>query len=220
MQDTLEKNELNEIPASSELSEQQKKIKEAENKVAAMFAGAKTQSKQRRKKHDDFSSFELPNISTFPKQPVSTDKTVSLKKSLTEEPSEQLNNTENQETAPISDEALPSPNISEKDNTEKTAEEKLAELFASSSSENKKQGSFASLVKEITALECVSLLLFVLTMNSQMEGIALFAILLPALLGISYRIVKKQLSLREAVSQCRLHIILSCFSFICVILSV
>ena len=49
---------------------------------------------------------------------------------------------------------------------------------------------------------------------------SLFAVLLPVIVGIGYRVVKQQIPLLEAISKCKLHIGATVFFFICIIFSV
>ena len=281
MQDRFDKNEGNDLSntpeqpvqnealSSSGQDEQQQRIREAEEKVAAMFASAKSQTKRPGKRRSSTASNEiLPSSGAdlfmdsskrsekkvteilasknLPKSDAETEEKSIFSDEVLfpespDEPTDKVKDAEEKvaamfasaRSAANSDRKmisnlfpgeLPAPSDdTEKNDKIREAEKKLDELLASSGYQDdaqKKSKSFALLVWEIIALEFFSILLFILTMNSEMQGLSLFAILMPALVGIGYRIIKKQLSLREAASECKLHIIISCFFFLCVILSV
>ncbi|MBO4494150.1 MAG: hypothetical protein J5724_07170 [Ruminococcus sp.] len=116
--------------------------------------------------------------------------------------------------------------------TEATAEKekleaadiKLTELFAYADAEKTmggKKNSFSLLVREVMILELISMVLFFICMSAELPGpLSFFAVLLPVIWGIGYRVYSKGMPLREAISKCKLHIVFFCFFFMCILLSV
>ena len=103
------------------------------------------------------------------------------------------------------------------------AEERAAAIlsFEGSSKEGVKHKSGAAyLAIELLILEIIAFILFFATYSSEsLGGLGLIAMLMPAIVGILIRMFRDQLSLMEAVSKCKFHIILSCFFLVCVMLS-
>ena len=121
------------------------------------------------------------------------------------------------------DEILPSSGTDEKKLSPQEAEEKIAEILtlASNSQKSKEKGTLSSLVFELTGLELLSFFLFFASMPSGVPGpLTPIAILLPVIAGIGIRIFRRQLTLREAVSNCKPHLILCAFFYICLLFSV
>ena len=106
----------------------------------------------------------------------------------------------------------------------KEAKEQAADILAyglAPKTDKKQISSFAKSVREIILLELVSLALFFLSLKDGIpSNFSLFAILLPALVGIGSRLLVQKLSLKEAVLKCKWHIILTFFIFICIVLSI
>lgn len=241
--------ELGGAEDSSEEDEQLRKKREAEERVAKMFANAKTQSKRPKKKSSSMTYSDVPIAS----RPAVRKEAV---KAETEEP---LGETIHESVAPsaetptISDKqeklreaeekvakmfaesstsgkrdmkslcSLPPAETAEQQEKNKTAEDKLAEIFAAAEAQknSSKKGRFGSLVTEILILEVVSLFLFFITMNKEAPSFfSLFTVLLPVIVGIGYRVLKQQLTLLEAISRCKLHIAATVFFFLCIIFSV
>lgn len=105
----------------------------------------------------------------------------------------------------------------------KEAENKAAAILAFEGSKAegaKHKNGAAYLALELIILEIIAFILFFATFRSEeWGGVGLIAMLMPAIAGILMRMFKDQLSLRESVSKCKLHIILSCFFLVCVMLS-
>ena len=103
------------------------------------------------------------------------------------------------------------------------AEERAAAIleFEGSKKEGVKQRNGAAyLAIELLILEIIAFFLFFATFRSEeWGGVGLIAMLMPAIVGILMRMFRDQLSLKDAVSKCKLHIILSCFFLVCVMLS-
>ena len=121
------------------------------------------------------------------------------------------------------DEILPSSGTDEKKLSPQEAEEKIAEILtlASNSQKIKEKGTLSSLVFELTVLELLSFFLFFASMSSGVPGpLTPIAILLPVIVGIGIRVFRQQLTLREAVSNCKPHLILCAFFYICLLFSV
>lgn len=103
------------------------------------------------------------------------------------------------------------------------AEQKAAAIlnFDSSISSGKPKSSSVYLGVEIIILEVIAFFLFFVTFHSEtLGGISIFAMLLPAIFGILYRMFRHQISFKDAVMKCRLHIGISCLFLVCVMLSV
>lgn len=84
----------------------------------------------------------------------------------------------------------------------------------------KHKNGAAYLALELLILEIIAFILFFATYSSEIfGGLGLVAMLMPAIVGILMRMFKDQLSLKEAVSKCKLHIGLSCFFLVCIMLS-
>ena len=104
-----------------------------------------------------------------------------------------------------------------------TAEEKVAEMLAMADSgkhRKKNKGfSLSSVAAEVLILEFISVFVYFLSLRVHIpDSIVLLAVLMPVIVGIGARMAKQQLTLREAASKCRLHIILTCFVLVCIIL--
>ncbi|MCR4639065.1 hypothetical protein [Ruminococcus sp.] len=105
----------------------------------------------------------------------------------------------------------------------KKAEDKAASIlsFDGAASSGKPKNSIAYLGIEIIALECAAFFLFFATFHSEtLGGVSLIFMLLPAVFGILYRMFKYQIGFKDAVSKCKIHIGISCFFLVCVMLSV
>lgn len=238
--------------AASQEDEQMRKKREAEEKVAKMFASAKTPNKRAKKKASGMTYSDVPIApkAAVQKAAAKTEELrhVSEKTEENSAPSEGVPTADDAVSgeeklraaeekvakmfadASISDKrdikslcSLPSAESPEQQEKNKTAEDKLEKIFAAAEVEkaSSKKSSFSALVTEIFVLEFISLLLFFITMRSEMaSGISLIAVLLPVIVGVGYRVLKQQLTLLEAISGCKLHIGVTCFFFLCIILSV
>lgn len=246
--DNMQENdmELGGAEDTSEEDEQLRKKREAEERVAKMFANAKTQSKRPNKKSSSMTYSDVP-LPAVKKETVRTE-------------TEELSGEINQKSAELSAEApteadkqeklreaeekvakmfaesstsgkldmkslcsLPPAETAEQQEKNKIAEDRLAEIFAAAEAtkNSSKKGRFGSLVTEIVILEFISLFLFFITMNKESPSFfSLFAVLLPVIVGIGYRVVKQQLPLLEAISRCKLHIGATVFFFLCIIFSI
>ena len=235
----------------SEEDEQLRRKREAEEKVAKMFASAKTPNKRAKKKGSSMTYSDVP---------------IALKTTVqkTAEKTEELNpvsEKQKEETAvtaetPTADDAvsgeeklraaeekveklfaeasisekrdikslcsLPPAETAEQQEKNRNAEARLEEIFSAAAAEKDSlnKDSFSSLVMEVVILEAVSLVLFFITMHYEMDAISLLAVLLPVIAGIGYRVVRRQFTLKEAASKCKLHIAVTIFFFICIIASV
>ena len=119
---------------------------------------------------------------------------------------------------------IPEPEENEPPKSElQKAEENAAAIlsFEGSSKEGVKHKSGAAyLAIELLVLEIIAFILFFATYRSEsFGGFGLIAMLMPIIVGILMRMFKDQLSLKEAVSKCKFHIILSCFFLVCIMLS-
>lgn len=244
--------ELGAAPDTADEDEQLRKKREAEEKVAKMFANAKTQSKRPKKKASSMTYSDVPIASRTEVQKENgmseADKVPEeIKLESAASPAEAAN------AADIADKqekireaeakvakmfaesgtsgkldmknlcSLPTAETPEQQEKNKTAEDRLAEIFAAAEAQKNslKKGRFGSLVTEILILELISLFLFFVTMNNESPSFfSLFAVLMPAIVGIGYRVVKQQLPLIEAISKCKLHIGATVFFFLCIIFSV
>ena len=84
----------------------------------------------------------------------------------------------------------------------------------------KHKNGAAYLALELIILEIIAFMLFFATFRSEeWGGVGLIAMLMPAIVGILMRMFKDQLSLKESVSKCKLHIGLSCLFLVCIMLS-
>ena len=123
-----------------------------------------------------------------------------------------------------SGETLSAAEQSENTLTPQEAEEKIAEIFAlagNSQKNSKKMSGISGIAYELTVLELLSFSLFLASMASGGPGpFTLIAILLPVIVGVGDRVLRKQYSLLEALSKCKPHIILSALFYICLLLSV
>ena len=124
----------------------------------------------------------------------------------------------------VSDEVLEAPEGSAEKEKLETADKKLTELFAYADAEKMsagKKNSLSLLVREVMILEIISMVLFFICMAAELPGpLSFFAVLLPVIWGIGYRVYSKDMPLREAISKCKLHIVFFCFFFVCILLSV
>ncbi|MBR0512393.1 MAG: hypothetical protein IJJ81_07475 [Ruminococcus sp.] len=104
----------------------------------------------------------------------------------------------------------------------KEAENQAAAILAfdGSKSSGKEKSPVSYLAVEIIALEFLAFFLFFVTYSSEdFGGLGLIAMLLPPIIGILYRMFRYQLSLKEAFMKCRIHIVISCFFLVCIMLS-
>ena len=112
---------------------------------------------------------------------------------------------------------------SELKDSRQAAVDKVAEMISSASAENeleKKKPKLSDSSGEIVLLEFVSFIIFIVTYNSNVpEIIPLIAVFLPVIAGIGGRALLQQLTLREAAAKCKMHIIITCFFFVCITLS-
>ena len=123
----------------------------------------------------------------------------------------------------VPDEALVNSEASDEKEKLEAADKKLTELFAYADAEKNagKKSGLSMLVREVMILELISMVLFFICMTSELPGpLSLFAILLPVIWGIGYRVYRKGMPLREAISKCKLHIVFFCFFFMCILMSV
>ncbi|WP_455528986.1 hypothetical protein [Ruminococcus sp.] len=236
------------VQTVSEEDEQLRRKREAEERVAKMFASAKTPSKRCKEKGSSMTCSDVPIASkavlqktsakTEDIRPIIEKKQISaaslVEASAAAEEEEKLKAAEEKigkmfADASISDKrdikslcSLPPAENDEQQEKNRNAEARLEELFSAAEAERNSlyKDSFASLVMEVVVLEAVSLVLFFITMHYEMDVLSLFAVLLPVIAGIGYRVVKHQLTLMEAVSKCKLHIAATVFIFICIIASV
>lgn len=190
---------------SSEFLSQKFSYDEAQKKVDAIFASARSQRKPRKSMGDSILSREiLPYPKTDEKQYNSASDGIFAG------------------TRPLSKAENSSLSGETQDNFSEAAE-KAAEIFARAGTEEKAAGKSAlsSLVTELVILEIISLIIFIFSLVNDLPGVlSLFAVFMPVIAGIGYRVLGRQLSLQEAVSKCRPHIILSCLFFVCALLSV
>ena len=200
----------------SELSEKTDKQKEAEAKVAAMFASASAGKKQPKKKHIMLSSKDV----------VPSVKLPETKKSKENGFAEILNRAAVKENIEKKDDdSTENPVSAEPKNKQEEAEEKVAAMFADAAAQNphgkSKGGRLPDLGTEIVILEFISIIMFFTGQKYDETGvISLFAVLMPTFVGIGYRILFRQLTLQESFSKCKLHIFITCFFFICIMMSV
>lgn len=112
---------------------------------------------------------------------------------------------------------------SEPKDSRQVAVDKVAEMISSASAANeleKKKPKLSDSSGEIVLLEFISFIIFIVTYNSNVpEIIPLVAVFLPVIAGIGGRILLQQLTLREAAAKCKMHIIITCFFFVCITLS-
>ncbi len=190
---------------SSEFINQKLSYDEAQKKVDAIFASARSQRKPRKTSGDSILSREiLPYSKTDEKQYGSAADGIfagagQLKKAKDSSLSDGTKDSSNE------------------------AMEKAAEIFAIAGAQEKssKKNGLSSLVKELVILEFISLIIFIFSLANDLPGgLSLFAVFMPVIAGIGYRMFFRQLSLQEAVSKCRPHIVLSCLFFLCALLSV
>ena len=197
MQDKLEQNERTVKAAAP--AEHKMTAQEAEDKVAEMFASARS---KRDKKYDVRRHSEADVSFHNPENEISELYALaggSKKDSADEE-------------SLSADAAELSP---------EEAEMKVDMIFAEAlASETQTKGSSIP-AGEVAVLAFFSFFLFLFSMSSGSPGpLSLIAILLPVLFGMGYRVLKKRMSLREAASKCRIHIFITVFFYICVLLSV
>ena len=105
----------------------------------------------------------------------------------------------------------------------KEAEDKAAAILSfepSSVKSAKKTGDTVNVGMEVLVLEAIALLFFFLCMKAGLDGAALIAVLMPAIYGILSRMLFRQLTLREAVSKSKFHILMTAVLLICIIASV
>ncbi|MBR6967396.1 MAG: hypothetical protein IKH78_02585 [Ruminococcus sp.] len=111
----------------------------------------------------------------------------------------------------------------EKEERELTPEEKVAEMFALAGEPKRKKKSgtgLSSLGAEVFILEFISVFIYFLSLRASVPDlVVLLAVLMPVIVGIGVRVLKQQLTLKEAVSKCKLHIALTSFFLLCIILS-
>lgn len=142
------------------------------------------------------------------------------KKSEKIEKSELIGNITETIEPPVHEEILPASIDSEHKDEYKEAQEKAAAILnftASADKSTKVKSETSAVAMELIVLEIISIMLFLVSMNSMSGGILSFiAVILPVMVGVGYRILAKQLSLREAVSKCKLHIVISCILFVCI----
>lgn len=191
---------------------------EAEKKVAEMFALASSSNKNdKKKKKEKASSIEIFTPYSPPETQASFSKTDNCDTSKKEIKSKKEDI--------VNEKVMSLTKLTESELKPDEAEKKVAELFAVASTQNphsKSKGSNLSDTSlEIIILELISILLFAAARSSDTLWVfSPVAIFLPVLLGIGYRLYKYQCTLKEAASRCKLHMIISTFFYICVILSV
>ncbi|MBR6394248.1 MAG: hypothetical protein IKS13_05460 [Ruminococcus sp.] len=212
----MQDNDKNTNP--SKAPEQKLTPEEAEKKVAEMFALASPSNKNdKKKKKEKASSNETFTPYNLPETQASLSKTDNYSTSK-KEPKSKKEDIVNEKVMSLT-------KLTESELKPDEAEKKIAELFAVASTQNphsKSKGSNLSDTSlEIIILELISILLFAAARNSDTLWVfSPVAIFLPVLLGIGYRIYRYQYTLKEAASRCKLHMVISAFFYICVILSV
>ena len=220
--------------ASSELSAQTDKRQEALDKVTQMLEAAKAENSRTKKKkpkksaepfkkNEEFTPF-MPTEKKLYSQ-AAVDKVTEMldsaraankhyiKKDKPEQFAEQIIKYETE-----SDKVE-----SEPKDSRQAAVDKVAEMISSASAANeleKKKPKLSDSSGEIVLLEFISFIIFIVTYNSNVpEIIPLIAVFLPVIAGIGGRILLHRLTLREAAAKCRMHIIITCFFFVCITLS-
>ena len=211
----------------SEEDEQLRRKREAEERVAKMFASAKTPNKRGKKKGSSMTYSDVPIASKAAVQKAAAKteelKPVSEKIQENAAPSEEAATAADKEEklkaaeekigkmfaeASISEKrdikslcSLPPAETDEQQEKNRDAEARLEEIFSAAEAERNSmhKDSFASLVMEVVVLEAVSLVLFFITMHYEMDVLSLFAVLLPVIAGIGYRAVRHQAASRASV---------------------
>ncbi|MBR4626338.1 MAG: hypothetical protein IKO47_01290 [Ruminococcus sp.] len=191
---------------------------EAEDRVAAMLNSARSARKPaRREKRSQPRVIDLP-------QPVlreiehTSDKD-SIKPVL---PAEEAVSAEKTSDETIEEISVHS-EIPDHELTPEEAEEKVAEMLAvaQTSKRSSKSRGMSGEASEIILLELISFSLFFICIKSRkLLDFAPAAIFLPVIIGIGYRLVFRQLTLKEAASRCKPHMILSAFFYLMLLLSV
>ena len=136
------------------------------------------------------------------------------------------------QNAPDEATASPEPKLKDAINGEKSqphkdslteAEEEasaILEFNGSNNSDGKAKNTVSYLAVELLILEIIAFIIFFATFRSEeWGGVGLIAMLMPAIVGILIRMFKDQLSLKEAVSKCKVHIGVSCLFLVCIMLS-
>ena len=215
MQKKSENNEINDILTGTE---QKLSRQEAEDKVAEMFAAAKTQPKNSKKKEKrSESDSEAAERAYFAgeseKEPAGLFSRETLSMLRGKNKADEVN---------IED-SLDISKLAEQELTREEAEEKIANVFAAASAgKTHRSGAGTSgLGLELALLESLSFFLFIASMRSGIPGpFSPVAIFLPVIFGVAYRMVSKQLNLLEALSKCKPHIFISVFFYICLLVSI
>ena len=124
---------------------------------------------------------------------------------------------------PVQEEILPASIDDEHIDEYKEAKEKAAAILnftAPADKSDKNKSETSAVAMELMVLEIISIMLFIVSMSSMSGGpLSFIAVILPVMVGVGYRMLAKQLSLREAVSKCKLHIVISCILFVCIALA-
>lgn len=219
-----ERPDLNEFNGASPDSEHKMSRQEAEDKVAEMFAAAKTQTKQSKKKEsrsesDYEADFEAAERAYFSGE--SLEEPAGL---FSRETFSKLRG-RNKEDDMQSEEAVSIDELVGQELTPEEAEDKVAKMFAVASAKSprlKSKGAGSSgLGLELAILESLSLFLFIASMSSGVPGpMTPAVILMPVPLGVGYRMLTQQMNLLEALSKCKAHIFIAAFFYLCLLLSI
>lgn len=187
---------------------------EALDKVNEMFAAARAAGKQPKKKKtvsapEKEATENVPLFSAKPEKKESyqeaVDKVTEMlavpKNTNKPDPSEK---SETSEGAEVQDGA-------EQADSRQEAVDRVAEMFdkaiAANGKRKKSSSDMSSASMEIIVLEVISILFFIFSMNSSLpEVVSLIAVFMPAIVGIFSRMLLQQLTLKDAVSKCKLHI--------------
>ncbi|MCR5601566.1 MAG: hypothetical protein K6G33_12585 [Ruminococcus sp.] len=173
---------------------------EALDKVNEMFAAARAAGKQPKKKK----TVSAP-------EPVVQEKAESVfeKPQKNESYQEAVDKVTEMLSAPKNDNSKTEDG--EQADSRQEAVDRVAEMFDKAIAANgkrKKSGSdMSSASMEIIVLEVISILFFIFSINSSLpEVVSLIAVFMPAIVGIISRMLLQQLTLKDAVSKCKLHI--------------
>ncbi|MCR4793843.1 MAG: hypothetical protein K5898_01420 [Ruminococcus sp.] len=196
---------------------------EAAAKVDEIFAQARAKNiikdKKRKKTtaEDTHAPIELPESIT----PQEAEKKAAGSFADTKEKKESAKAREQRLSADV---AMLSTQLTEGELSSEEAQKKVTEMLALASSKNSdnnsKKYSFSPKVMEVIVLTIVAVILYIITMDSGLPGpLSPVAIFFPALAGIGYRLLKKQIPVRKAASECIPHIIISAVFLIIIILA-
>ena len=220
MQDKHEKTDLNDIISAfaqnnpdntNTPSEHKMTSEEAAAKVDELFAQAREQNNRKNKKKSR-SSDDFSQSANFTSALSEADDTESKVSKLFNNKVEKKASAETKEEKLSSDVASLSEELTKGKLSSEEAEEKISQLLTDAKNPNAKtsRSNISAKGIELIIVTVVSIILFIITMDSGLPGpLSPIAILLPALFGIGYRLFKKQLPLKKSVSESIPHIILS-----------